>query len=87
MVMETLQIRLPKNMLKGIDETVKKGLYTSRSDFIRDLIRRHYLSQLVGILPDDKNSVKEIRNMRKKLSKEIKSFADIEKINRDKKFQ
>ena len=82
MVMETLQIRLPKS----IDETVKKGFYTSRSDFIRDLIRRHYLSKLVGILPDEKNSVKEIKEIRKKLSKEIKSFADIEKINKDPRF-
>ena len=83
MVMETLQIRLPKNMLLGIDKTVKDGMYSSRSDFIRDLIRRHYLSKLIGIIPDTGDSVKEIRAIRNKLSKKIKSFADIEKINQN----
>lgn len=39
--MKSIQIRLPKKMLKEIDCTISKGLYTSRSELIRDCIRKH----------------------------------------------
>ena len=34
-----INVRLPENMLKEIDDLVKSGLYTSRSEAIRDAIR------------------------------------------------
>jgi len=40
MTMETLQIRLTKEQLKQIDERVKRGEYPSRSEAIRDFVRK-----------------------------------------------
>ena len=36
---------------------------------------------MIGIIPNTGDSVQEVKEMRRKLSKEIKSFEDIEKIN------
>ena len=38
--METVQIRLTKNMLNKIDELIKIGEYPNRSEAIRDSVRR-----------------------------------------------
>ena len=38
--METVQIRLTKNMLEKIDELIKVGEYPNRSEAIRDGVRR-----------------------------------------------
>lgn len=38
--METVQIRLTKNMLKKIDGLIKLGEYPNRSEAIRDGVRR-----------------------------------------------
>lgn len=37
--MDTLQIRLTKNMLERIDELVKQGTYPNRSEAVRDSVR------------------------------------------------
>ena len=86
MVMDTLQIRLGHGLVELIDSLVKKGIYSSRSDFIRDAVRKQMalnnLDRMVGIIPNTGDSVEEVRDIRRKLSKEIKSFKDVEKINR-----
>jgi Arc/MetJ-type ribon-helix-helix transcriptional regulator len=86
MVMDTLQVRLGHEMVKRIDETIKAGLYENRADFIRDAVRRFLwlreLDKMVGSIPNTGDSVKEIRKIRKKLSSEIKSFEDVEKLNK-----
>ena len=38
--METLQIRLTKNMINRIDNLVKIGEYPNRSEAVRDSVRR-----------------------------------------------
>jgi antitoxin ParD1/3/4 len=38
--METLQIRLTKNMLDNIDVLVKQGIYPNRSEAVRDSVRK-----------------------------------------------
>ncbi len=38
--METIQIRLTKNMLEKIDELIKLGEYPNRSEAVRDGVRR-----------------------------------------------
>ena len=38
--METMQIRLTKNMLNRIDELIKIGEYPNRSEAVRDSVRR-----------------------------------------------
>lgn len=40
MAMQTVQIRLSPDQLKEIDQKVKSGLYQSRSEAIRDYIRK-----------------------------------------------
>jgi len=82
MVMDTLQIRLTPEVVKRIDNLVDTGIYSSRSDVIRDAVRNLVLDKMIGILPNTGDSVEEIREIRKKLSKEIKSFKDLEKINK-----
>jgi len=82
MVMDTLQIRMSHGLVKLIDSLVGTGLYSNRSDAIRDAVRKLVLDQMVGILPNTGDSVKEIHEIRKRLSKGIKSFKDIGKINR-----
>ena len=37
--METLQIRLTKNMLDKIDVLIKQGIYPNRSEAVRDSVR------------------------------------------------
>ena len=79
MVMDTIQVRLSHGIVKRIDELVETGVYSSRSDVLRDAVRRLVLDKLVGILQNEGNSVKQIKELRKKLSKEK---VDLDEINR-----
>ncbi len=36
--METLQIRVPKEILKKVDEIIKQGYFQSRSELLRDAL-------------------------------------------------
>jgi Arc/MetJ-type ribon-helix-helix transcriptional regulator len=78
MVMGTIQIRITPGLVQSIDSLVKGGLYSSRSDVIRDAVRRLAVERMVGIA---KGPGPDIREIRKKLSAEVKSFKDIEKYN------
>ncbi|MBU0535467.1 MAG: ribbon-helix-helix domain-containing protein [Nanoarchaeota archaeon] len=82
MVMDTLQIRLGHGLVEFIDAQIKKGIYSSRSDYLRDIVRKQMalsnLNKMVGIIPNTGDSVKEVREIRKKLSKE--KF-DLDEIN------
>lgn len=46
MPMKTVQVRVTEEQLNMIDEKVKKGLYPSRSEAIRDYIRKAELFEL-----------------------------------------
>lgn len=37
-----MTVKMPKDMIEGIDEKVDEGLYSSRSEFIREAARRDY---------------------------------------------
>ena len=78
MVMETLQIRLSNAVLEQIDKLVKNGVYGSRSDAIRDASRRIFWHSQVGTIKQKGDSVKQIRKIREKLSKEK---IDLDEIN------
>ena len=78
MVMETMQIRLTQGLIDVLDSLVEKGIYANRSDVIRDAIRKFYWESQVGIMANKGDSVKLIRETRKKLSKEK---IDINEIN------
>ena len=84
--MDVIQVRMPKVMIKEIDALVKKGEHANKSDVIRDAVRKQVtymrLKSMIGSIPNRGDSVKEVKEIRKRLSKEIKSFDDIEKINK-----
>ena len=82
MGMDTVQVRLSHGLIESMDDLVDTGIYSSRSDVVRDAVRRLVLDKLVGIIPNTGDSVKEMREIKKKLSKEIKSFKDIKEINK-----
>ncbi len=52
--METVQIRLTKNMLNKIDELIMVGEYPNRSEAIRDSVRR---------MLDNKSTTHEVLNV------------------------
>lgn len=72
--MEAVQARLPETLVSEIDELVEKKIYHNRSDVIRDAVRKLTASErihkMVGSIPNTGDSVKEVREIRKKLSKE-----------------
>ena len=70
MEMAVTQVRLPEGLVKEIDKLVNKGFYTNKSDVIRDAIRKLVLEKQIGSIPNTGDSVKEVRKIRKKLSKE-----------------
>ena len=80
MTMDTMQIRMGQGLIQRVDILVKTGIYSNRSDLIRDAVRKLVLSELVGIIPNKESSVKQIRNIRKKLSKEKFSLEEINKL-------
>lgn len=46
------------------------GFFIDKCDIIREAIRRRVLEKQVGSIPNTGDSVKEIRELRKRLSKE-----------------
>ena len=78
MVMDTLQIRLTRGLVEYIDSMVKKGIYANRSDVIREAVRHKFWHSQVGTMKNDGDSVKQIRKIREKLSKEP---IDLDEIN------
>ncbi len=80
--MDTVQVRLSHGLVDKIDDLVDTGIYANRSDVIRDAVRKLVLGKMIGIVPNTGDSVKELRVIKNKLSKEIKSFKDIEEINK-----
>jgi len=73
--MDTIQIRLTPKLVDKVDKLVDTGIYANRSDAIRDAVRR-----LVGIIPDSGDSVKEVKELRKRLSKEKFNLNEINKL-------
>ena len=79
MVMSVTQVRLPEGLVREVNALVKKGLYTNKSDVVRDALRKLILEKQVGSIPHTGDSVQEIRKIRKRLSKEK---LDLKEINR-----
>ena len=80
MVMDTIQVRLSHGLVEKVDDLIDTGIYSNRSDVIRDAVRRLILDKLVGIIPDTQNSVKEIQEIRKRLSKEKFNMEEINRL-------
>jgi len=80
MTMTVTQVRLPNGLIKEVDIMVDQGLYSSKSDVIRDAIRKLVLEKQIGSIPNTGNSVKEVRKIRKNLSKEKINLLEINKL-------
>ena len=80
MVMDTLQIRMGKETLKRVDNLVKTGVYSNRSDVIRDAVRRFVWEKEVGSISNKGNSELAIKKIRDKLSKEKISLNEINSL-------
>ena len=78
MTMAVAQVRLPRKVLEDVDSLVSNGRYSDRSDVIRHSIRILLLNEFVGITKGKGDSVKEAREIKKKLSKEP---IDLDEIN------
>ncbi len=50
--METIQISVPKKILEKVDYLIKKGLFSSRNDLLREALRNYINnSQFFGMVP------------------------------------
>ena len=79
--MDVAQFRIPKGLMKEVDKLVSKGFYSSKSDVMRDALRKLIIESQVGSVNDKTNSVEQLKKARSELSKQIKSLEDIEEIN------
>ncbi len=68
MSMVMTQVRLPKKILQDIELLVESGFYETKSDVVRDAVRRLLFDKQVASLNLKGNSVKEVKKIRKKLS-------------------
>jgi metal-responsive CopG/Arc/MetJ family transcriptional regulator len=75
MVMEVVQVRLTKDQLRFIDDEVKLGFYSSRADYVRDIIRRNALNKYQGAAvmnPEfgGMSAIEAVKKFRKQMDKE-----------------
>jgi len=80
MTMTVTQVRLPQGLIEEVDKLVNRGIYTNKSDVVRDALRRLILEQQIGSVKNTGDSVKEIREIRKKLSKEKINLDEINRL-------
>ena len=80
MVMETLQIRLGKLLVDRVDHLVQEGVYSSRSDAIREAVRHFFWHGEVGSINSKGEAVSLVRNARDKLSSEKLVLDEINKL-------
>lgn len=78
--MQVAQVRLPERLIEELNILVKKGFYSNKSDVIRDAVRKLILEKQIGSMPNTGDSVKEIRKIRKKLSKEKINLDEINRL-------
>ena len=77
MTMDTLQIRMNKELLRRVDNIVKTGVYSNRSDVIRDAVRRFVWEKEVGSITNKGDAVKQIRKIRERLDKNPENIEEI----------
>ncbi|MGM5484105.1 MAG: ribbon-helix-helix domain-containing protein [Nanobdellota archaeon] len=80
--MEVTPIRMPEGLLNETQKLIDKDYYSSKSEAVRDALRKLILEYQIGSVPNTNDSLKEVRDARKELSKQINSFKDIEKLNK-----
>jgi len=73
--MKSVQVRFSPEQLKRIDEFVEKGEYPSRSEFIRDAVRKaemiRTLKDLRELMEDEEITLEDLIENGKETRKEI----------------
>ncbi len=80
MVMATLQVRLTHPLVERLDALVKQGLYGSRSDAVRDAVRRVFWEGQVGTIQKKGTGVQLARKARKKLTLKKSELKEINSL-------
>ena len=73
LAMETLQIRLTGDLIRMVDRLVEQGIYSSRSEAVRDAVRKLVVESEIGSLAEkkaEKTSVELVKEVRQKIWKE-----------------
>ncbi|XOB41745.1 MAG: ribbon-helix-helix domain-containing protein [Candidatus Nealsonbacteria bacterium] len=68
---EIINISLPKELNKKVEELMKKGRYATKSEFFRDLIRMCIEGRIVRELAESR---KELSSSKGKLLKSLKDL-------------
>jgi len=69
MVMDIIQVRMSKGLIKKLDNMVDTGLYLNRSDVIRAAVRQIDWAKEAGTISNKGSAVKQVRKARAALSK------------------
>ena len=80
MEMKVIQARLPEGLIVELENVVKSGHYANKSEVIREAIRDLILKKVVGSVKRRGDSVREVRKIRKRLSKEKFDLKEINKL-------
>lgn len=78
MVMDTFQVRMDRGLIKRVDALVKTEVYANRGEVVRDAVRRFVWEREAGSVTQKGDSVKEVRKVREKLSKQK---IDLDEVN------
>ena len=68
---EVINISLPKELNKSVEELVKKGKYATKSEFFRDLLRMWMEGKILRELSESR---KELASGKGKLLKSLKGL-------------
>jgi Arc/MetJ-type ribon-helix-helix transcriptional regulator len=69
-----IQVRLPDRLIEQVEHQVEKGYFSTKSDLVREAIRRLVIEQQIGTVPAEKESVREVRAIRKNISSQTKDM-------------
>jgi len=68
---EVINISLPKQLNREIEKVIKKGRYSTKSEFIRELLRLHLENELLYTIEE---SEREIRAGKGKILRSLRDL-------------
>jgi Arc/MetJ-type ribon-helix-helix transcriptional regulator len=80
MSMVLIQARLPKKLVSEVNFFVNNGFYENKSDFIRDAVRKLVFEEQLRSVKLGKNSVVDVKKIRKELSNKKVNLKEINSL-------